>query len=108
MTVVKESTAQAIKTLWRHHVPPKVIAAALDLKYHTVTMYIRGFKATSHQFDPEYVVANILGIKKYTKEFLKMHVSSGQSLTHKPAFGPAHMEAKLNAKKASSKQRGAK
>jgi len=94
MTVVKEQTAQAIKTLYKHHIPPKTIAAALDLKYATVTMYIRGFKATTQRFDPTYVVANILGLTKYTKTFLKTHISSGQTITHKPAFGPDHIAAK--------------
>ena len=94
MTVIRTSTIQAIKTLYKHHIPPKTIAAALDLKYATVTMYIRGFKATEPQFSAEYVVAAILGIKKYSSAFLKAHHSSGQTPTYTPAFGPDHIAAK--------------
>lgn len=43
--IITSGQHAAIKHLWNHHIPPKIIAEALDLKYAIVSLYCRGYKS---------------------------------------------------------------
>ncbi len=54
-------TIQTIRTLWQHHIPQKLIAEALSIKYATISMYCRGFKATDEKLSAEQICSKITG-----------------------------------------------
>jgi len=58
---INKQTIQVIKTLWQHHIPAKLIAEALNIKYATISMYCRGFKATDEKFSAKQICSKITG-----------------------------------------------
>ena len=58
--MLNRQTVYDIFTLWRHAVPPKIIARALELEYATISLYIRSFKVTHEQLPSGQIVDFIL------------------------------------------------
>lgn len=81
-THINTQTVKVIKTLWQHHIPPKTIATALDIKYATVSMYCRGFKATHKRLKPLDLVAKVLSpeVRPFhsSQDILNHHLASGE------------------------------
>lgn len=59
--VIDNKIINTIKVLWQHHIPPRTIAEALDIKYATVSLYCRSFKALDTKLSPKDVCSKISG-----------------------------------------------